>query len=100
MQDQVKRISLMIGEDQHRLLQAKGLNVSGLVRDLIADYLSEHSITLAVSDETKSLYEQIVANTGTSDECLEPYLRTALEKLLEKKISEMQNLRKKIKQKS
>jgi hypothetical protein len=89
----MKRISLMISEDQHQQLQAHGLNLSGLVRDLIDDYLSEHSITLSVSPDTKAVYDQIVSNTGSTDNCIEPYLRSALTDLLERKIKEMNQLK-------
>ena len=70
----LRRISLMVRADQHAALSEKGLNVSGLVRDLIDDYLSEHTITISVGEETRGLYDQIVANTGSTDEDVEVYL--------------------------
>jgi post-segregation antitoxin (ccd killing protein) len=88
----VKRVSLMIGEDQHKKLRDLGLNVSGLVRDLITDYLSEHRITLSVTEETKTIYQKIVANSGAQDEGLEPYLQEALHKLLKQRIRELSEL--------
>ena len=88
----LKRISLMIREDQYDRVSKKGLNLSGLTRDLLDDYFSEHKITLAVSEDTADLYDKIVSNTGTSDSDLEDYFKEALGKLLEKKISEMQAL--------
>jgi hypothetical protein len=89
---ELKRISLMLREDQYGTLAKKGLNLSGLVRDLLDDHLSEYKITLSVSKETKDLYDQIVANTGSSDDHLESYLRTALREMLGDKIEEMRKL--------
>ena len=90
---ELRRISLMIREDQHEALQALGVNVSGLIRDLIDDHLSAFSVTIAVSEETRALYDHIVADTGTGDSEVEKYLRKALKELLEVRIKEMQKLR-------
>jgi hypothetical protein len=91
---QLKRISLMIREDQYEQVNQKDLNLSGLVRDLIDDFLSEHKITLAVSVETKDLYDMIVSNTASSDSELEKYLRQSLKALLKEKIEYMTNIHK------
>ncbi len=92
----LRRISLMVRADQHATLSDKGLNVSGLVRDLIDDYLSEHTITISVGEETRSLYDQIVANTGSTDKDVEVYLREALKNLLKEKVRAMQRLGKQL----
>ncbi len=92
MNPDLRRISVMVREDQYERLTALGLNVSGLIRDLIDDRLSDNTVTLSVRPETKQLYERIVANTGATDEVIEPYLRKALKELLAKTISEMQEL--------
>lgn len=94
MPQQLKRISLMIREDQYEQVNQKDLNLSGLVRDLIDDFLSEHKITLAVSVETKDLYDMIVSNTASSDSELEKYLRQSLKALLKEKIEYMTNIHK------
>ena len=60
---ELKRISLMIREDQYQLISKKDLNLSGLLRDLLDDYFSEHTITLSVEEDTKEIYEMI-AETG------------------------------------
>jgi hypothetical protein len=88
----LRRISLMVREDQYQALTDRGLNVSGLVRDLIDDYLSEHTITISVGEETRSLYDQIVANTGSTDVDVEVYFREALKHMLRDKIKAMQKL--------
>ena len=89
----------MIGEDQHEEISKRGLNLSGLVRDLIDDYLSEHTVVLSVSDETKSIYDQVVSNTGAKDEDIEPYLLEALKELLRERIKEMERLHKSLSKK-
>ncbi len=73
-------------------LSDQGLNLSGLVRDLIDDYLSEHTITISVGEQTRRLYDQIVANTGSTDKDVEIYLREALKHLLKDKVRAMQKL--------
>jgi hypothetical protein len=92
----LRRISLMVREDQYQALSDRGLNVSGLVRDLIDDYLSEHKITIGVGEETRSLYDQIVANTGSTDVEVEVYFREALKHMLRDKIKAMQKLEEQI----
>ena len=97
MESQLKRISLMVREDQYESITSEGLNLSGLIRDLLDDYFSEHKITLSVEEDTKKIYDQLVANTGTTDKDLEKYLREALGKLLGDRIKSMQALEKKLK---
>ena len=91
-QPHFRRISLMVREDQHETLAELGVNVSGLIRSLIDDHLSEGKITLAVSAGTAALYREIVANTGSTDADIEPYLREALKHMLKDRIARMQNL--------
>lgn len=92
MEPTLKRISLLIREDQYERISERELNLSGLVRDLLDDYLSHHKVTVSVGEETRHLYDQIVANTGTSDSDIEQYFREALRSLLKQKIAEMQSL--------
>lgn len=92
----MKRISLLLREDQYQKITDDGLNLSGLVRDLIDDHLSEHKITLSVTEETRQLYDLIVSNTGSTDEDLEKYLKDTLKMLLSDRIKSMQELEKKI----
>ena len=82
----------MIRQDQYESLCHQGLNLSGLIRDLIDDHLSEHKITLGVSEPTRQLYDRIISNTGSTDADVEIYLKDALSKLLQDKISAMQEL--------
>lgn len=96
MSQNLKRISLMIREDQHQRLNQKGLNASGLFRDLLDDYLSEHKITISVSEETKELYDMIISNTASSDSELEKYLKDSLKSLLKEKIDYMIKIHEKI----
>ncbi len=92
MEANLKRISLLLREEQYKALTERDLNVSGLVRDLIDDYLSEHKVTLGVSEETRGLYDKIVANTGSTDKDIEKYFKDALGAMLKDKILEMQDL--------
>jgi len=92
----MKRISLMLREDQYQSIIDAGLNLSGLVRDLIDDHLSEHKITLSVTEETRQLYDLIVSNTGSTDEDVEKYLKDTLKLLLKDRIKAMQALEKEI----
>lgn len=92
MEKAYKRINVVILEEQHQVLTERGLNVSGLIRDLLGDYLSASTITLQVSEDTRRLYDQIVANSGATDEDIEVHLRTALANVLKRKIEEMQTL--------
>lgn len=87
-----KRISLLLREEQYNVISEKGINLSGLVRDLLDDYLSEHKITISVGEETKDLYDLVISNTGSSDEDLEVYLKQGLKDLLKDKIKVMQKL--------
>lgn len=97
MDDGLRRISLFIREDQHERLSALGVNVSGLIRDLIDDHLSESKITIAVGKETGDLYRQIVSNTGSTDADVEVHLKGALKEMLRQKIREMERLEKRLK---
>lgn len=87
-----KRISLLLREEQYDQISSKGINLSGLVRDLLDDYLSEHKITISVGEETKDLYDMVISNTGSSDEDLEVYLKQGLKDLLQDKIKIMQKI--------
>jgi hypothetical protein len=82
----------MIREDQYRTLSERGLNISGLIRDLLGDYLSENVVNIQVSEETRRIYDLVVANTSSSDQEIEVHLRAALAKVLEHRIDEMQTL--------
>jgi hypothetical protein len=91
---ELRRISLLIGEDQYKLVTDKGLNLSWLVRDLLDDHFSEKKIVLDASDETLELYQSIVSSTGFGSEEFEPFLRRALHEFLKSKIEQMQKLEK------
>lgn len=86
----------MVREDQHQKLLDAGLNVSGLIRDLIDDYMSEFKITLSVTEDTRRVYDRVVSNTGATDGDLEKYILKALKELLKVRIQEMQELEKKL----
>jgi hypothetical protein len=82
----------MIREDQYDVLSSMELNLSGLLRDLIDDHLSEHKIVLSVQKETRDLYDLVISNTGSSDTDLEIHLKKAIKELLKNKIDYMVKL--------
>ena len=88
------RVSIMMRRDQHDDLQKMGVNVSGYIRDLIDDRLSNHIIMINVGEDTKKIYDQIISHSGEHDRELEPYLREALRNMLAEKIKQMQQLQK------
>ncbi len=90
--EETRRINIVILEEQYQALSQRNLNVSGLIRDLLGDYLSKNVITLQVSAETRKIYETVVANTSTTDSDIEAHLRMALADVLEEQIGEMQQL--------
>ena len=92
MESDYKRVNIMLLESQTRELSARGLNVSGLIRDLLGDYLSKNTITLQVSAETRQVYDLIIANTGATDHDLEVHLKAALTEVLGQKIQDMKAL--------
>lgn len=88
----LKRVSIMLREDQYESLSSTDVNLSGLIRDLIDDHLSEHKIVISVSQETRDLYDLVISNTGSSDEDLEVHLKRAIKELLKHKIDYMVKL--------
>ncbi|MCM2344183.1 MAG: hypothetical protein NDJ24_06445 [Alphaproteobacteria bacterium] len=94
MSSELKSVCLMLRKEQHDRLQEMNVNVSGFVRDIIDDRLSDHVITLGVSQETRILYDRIISLSHHGDTDFEPYLRTALADMLKDYIGQMQNLHK------
>lgn len=97
---ELKRISLLIGEDQYEQISKRNLNLSWLLRDLLDDFLSSNKITIEVSDEAQRLYQKIVFGTGALDREFEPYFKEALHEFLKARIETMQRLEKDVAQKA
>jgi len=95
-QQDTRRISLVIREDQYQKMSTDNVNVSGLIRDLIDDHYSRHSITLNVSEETRTLYDQVVSKAPKGDTDIEPYFKSALREMLKDKIHQMEKLSKEL----
>ena len=91
-----KRINITIPEQYHAELNARDINLSGLITGLLGDHLAGNTITLEVSDATKQLYDQVIANTGYSDADIEVLLHVVLEYLLESKIAQLESLRNRV----
>lgn len=95
MDQSLKRISLLIRQEQYdKLSKKQNINLSALVRDLIDDYLGEHNIVIAASEELKNIYDTIIIDTGSNDAEIEKYLKMALRELLSEKIKKMKLLQK------
>ena len=96
-----RRVNVTLPEFYLEEVKAKGLsNLSALLSDLLGDSLAENKITITVSEETKHLYEQVIANTEFEDADVERHLRPVLETLMDQKlgekIAELEALRQKL----
>lgn len=96
MSTDLKSVCLMIRKDQHDKLQEMKVNISGFVRDMIDDRLSDHIIVMNVAPETRELYDRVISMSSNGDADLEPYLRAALKNMLKEHIEQMQSLHKNI----
>lgn len=94
MTKDLTRVSLMIRKDQHEKLRDMDVNISGYMRNLVDDRLSDDTITVSVNPETKKVYDQIISHTGEGDEDFEPYVREALKNMLADKIKKLQKFHK------
>ena len=95
--ENLTRINIMLREDQHQKVMDAGLNMSGLLRDLLDDHFSESKITLSVTPETKKIYENLISNFGGHDRDIEPHFVRVMDRVLKDKIDEIDALRKKLK---
>jgi hypothetical protein len=97
MADDFKRVNVLITAEQHAKVSKLGLNLSGLVRDLLDDHFSGSHITVSLSSRVRGLYDQVISNFGASDEDLEPYLAEALDRFLADKGREIARMRGRLK---
>ena len=88
----LKRISLMIRENQYDKVNEEKLNLSGLVRNMLDDHFSGNKIVLHTSSATRTLYDKVMSNTGSSDTELEPYLQRAFQEFLKDKVKAIREL--------
>lgn len=91
--ERYRRVNILIREEQYQSVSEQGLSLSGLVRDLLDDRLSETTITLTLSRSTKRLYDTVISNFGASDGDLEKYFLQALDSLLQERARELEKLR-------
>ena len=91
-----RRINITMLESQHDALVARGLNVSGLIRDLVDQYLSQSVITLQVDEETRKLYDHVVSRTGANDEEIASRLRDVLRSVLAARVAELTALQREL----
>lgn len=88
----MKRVNILITEEQYKQVHDLGLSLSGLVRDLITDRFGKKTIVVTVPVEVRALYDKLVSNFGVSDYELAPYVVEALERFLTEKGSEISKL--------
>jgi hypothetical protein len=92
----IKRITITMLESQHAALVAAGRSVSGTIRELLADHLSRSTLRIHVDPETREIYEALCSGTGLRDEELVVELKPVLRKLLDKKVAQLEELRKRL----
>ena len=92
----LKRINILVTDQQYEQVDKAGLNMSGLVRGLLEDHFSDEKIVLSVSPKVKQVYQHIISNFGGEDKHLESYFLEALDKYLAEKTKQIEALRKTI----
>lgn len=92
----VKRITITMLESQHRALVAQGASVSGTIRTLLTEHLAGSTLRVQVDGETLELYHALRDNAGLRDEELSSELKPALRRLLDKKLDELERLRRRL----
>ena len=95
--DNFKRVNVLITQDQYRQVTRAGLNMSGLLRDLLDDHFSDKKIVFSMSPRVNDVYQRVISNFGAGDADLEPYFLQALDHLLADKVRQIEALRKRIK---
>jgi hypothetical protein len=99
MTKNLKRVNILITHEEYAEISKRGLNLSGLVRDLLHDRLSGAQIVLSISAQTRAFYDNVISNFGATDKDLEPYIVEALDRFLEHRGKEINAMRKKLKRK-
>ncbi|MCB0354220.1 MAG: hypothetical protein KDD64_11865 [Bdellovibrionales bacterium] len=93
MSKHYKRVNVLIRPDQYDRVVEMDLSLSGLVRDLLDDRMSDTKIVLSVSKKTKEFYDMVVSNFGADDLEIEEYIAEALDNFLLDKKKEIEKLR-------
>jgi hypothetical protein len=91
-----RRVNITILESHHDELLRRGVNVSGLIRELLDGHLGGSSITLPVDAETRRLYDEVMAGTGYTEAELGTHLRRVLGELLDQKLRDLTELKSEI----
>jgi hypothetical protein len=97
--ESTRRINITMLESHHDELVRRGLNVSGLIRELVDRYLSERTITLEVDAETRLLFEQALVGSGATSADIASRLRHAMSDILDERMKELETLRKELRKK-
>jgi antitoxin component of RelBE/YafQ-DinJ toxin-antitoxin module len=96
LEEPTHRVNVTILESQHAQLAKLGINVSALIRELLSDYLSRNTIVIRVDDDTRELYDTVVANTGATHEEVARELRPILARILDSKLERLKQLRRQL----
>ena len=89
IEENTKRINILVNAEHHDRVLEEGLNFSGLVRSLLSDHFSGSKVTLGFSEETCRSYHQTYSKFGGQDREFEPFFLEALEKYLASKEKEI-----------
>jgi len=78
---------------------SEDIKLSGLISALLRDHLEKHSITIQVSEDTRDLYDRVVSTMKKdedTDAVVEVGLRGVLQQLIDEKIREFEDLKKRL----
>lgn len=93
---QLKRVSLLLREDQHQALLQKSENYSATIRELIDAYLNQRTLMLPLSANTAQLIERIKVLTILTPVELERALERGLKSVLQEAIEKLKRLEKEL----
>ena len=91
-----RRINITMLESQHDELVRRGVSVSGVIRELVAQYLSGTAITVHVDPATRQLYDTVISQAGATDEDVAAQLKVVLQGLLDQRVAELEQLRRQL----
>jgi hypothetical protein len=74
----MKRVNVIIPEQFYDEVHKRGHKLSGIIREALEDALNPHTITISVTEETKSIYHELFSKTECNDKEFEPFLKDAL----------------------
>ena len=79
-----------------RRVPVAGEVASALMRQLLADYFSESTITFRVDPKTRELFDTVVSMTSATDEDMARELKPVLKRLLDTRLENLAQLRRRL----